>query len=152
MHKINTLLNHNNRQQNTSLSALTQQLGLHQLLQQLWVAACPALLAQMSMVGSLKNQQLTVFAQSPIVAHKIKLIQAKLLTQLQHLHKTVTLFRECKVTAIHVKVQVKSPQKVAVQLPRKLSKQASISLQKLAHELGESALSTKLNSLASKTD
>ncbi len=150
MRKIDTLLNPKSLQ-NSQLGALTQQLQSHQLLQKFWVAACPELLSQLSTVGSLTNGQFTIFAHSAIVANKIKLTQAKLLTQLQDLQSTNPLFRDCKVTAINVKVQVKSQPRAIVPTPRKLSNQAAISLKKLAQDLGDSALATKLNSLADKT-
>ena len=150
MRKMDSLLNHKNLQ-NSQLGALTQQLQSHQLLQRFWLAACPQLLSQLSTVGSLNNGQLTIFAHSPIVANKIKLTQAKLLTQLQLLQNTVPAFRDCKVTAISVKVQVISHPKAIVPLPRKLSEQAAISLKKLAQDLGESPLATQLKSLADKT-
>lgn len=150
MRKIDTLLNHKSLQ-NSQLGALTQQLQSHQLLQKFWVAACPELLSQLSTVGSLINGQLSIFAHSSIVANKIKLTQAKLLTQLQDLQSTVPLFRDCKVTAISVKVQVKSQPRVTAPTPRKLYKQAAISLKKLAQDLGDSPLASQLNSLANKT-
>lgn len=151
MRKIDALLNHHAQQQNNPLLALTQQVQSHQLLQRFWAAASPQLLSQLSTAASLKNGQLCIFAHSAIVANKIKLTQAKLLTQLQHLQRTNPTFRDCKVTAISVKVQVKSQPKPIVQPPRKLSKQAAICLKKLAQNLGESPLATQLNSLANKT-
>lgn len=150
MLKIDTLLNPKSLQ-NSQLGALTQQLQSHHLLQKLWMRACPELLAQLSIVGNLTNGLLTIFANSAIVANKIKLIQAKLLTQLQDLQCTNPLFRDCKVTAISVKVQVKSQPRIIMPPPRKLSKQAAVSLKKLAKDLGDSPLATKLNSLANKT-
>ncbi len=151
MRKIDTLLNRSSQLHNTQLNALTQQLQSHQLLQRLWLAASPEILGQLSTVGSLSNGQLTIYAHSAIVANKIKLSQAYLLTQLRHLQQANSAFRDCKVTAISIKVQVKSQPKPIVQQSRKLSKQAAISLKKLAHDLGESPLSTQLNALASKT-
>ncbi|MES2546933.1 MAG: DciA family protein [Pseudomonadota bacterium] len=151
MRKIDTLLNQNSQHQHSQLGALTQQLQSHQLLQRFWAAVCPELLSQLSTVGSLTNGQLTIFAHSAIVANKIKLSQANFLSQLQQLQRTNHAFRDCKVTAISVKVQVKSQPKLVVPIPRKLSKQAAISLKKLAHDLGESPLAAKLNSLADKT-
>lgn len=145
MRKIDTLLNHNSQ-----LSALTKNVQSHQLLQKFWVAASPQMLSNLSFVGSLINGQLTVYAHSAIVANKIKLTIANLLTQLQNLQQSNPNFRECKVTAIVVKVQVKSHPKVPAKPIRKLSKNASNSLKKLALDLGESPLSSQLNSLASK--
>lgn len=151
MRKINTLLNQHSHQQNSQLDVLTQQLQSHQVLQRFWLAVCPELLVQFSTAGNLINGQLTIFAHSAIVANKIKLSQANFLTQMQHLQHADPAFRDCKVTAISVKVQVKSHPKLSKPAPRKLSKQAAISLKKLAQDLGESPLAAKLNSLASKT-
>lgn len=145
MRKIDTLLRHNSQ-----LSALTKNVQSHQLLQKLWVAASPPMLSNLSFVGSLTSGQLTVYAHSAIVANKIKLTITSLLTQLQNLQQSNPKFRECKVTAIAVKVQVKSIQHVPVKSVRTLSKNAANSLKKLALDLGESPLSNQLNSLASK--
>jgi hypothetical protein len=127
----------------------------HQQLQQLWQLATPKILSQNSFASSLSNGQLMVYANSAIVANKIKLTQASLLTQLQNLQKTHQTFRECKVTAISVKVQVKSRPKPIIKTPRKLSASAANSLKNLAENLlaenkGESPLALKLSALASK--
>ncbi len=151
MRKMNSLINQPSGQQNNLLGALNQQLQSHQLLQQLWAAACPEILSRLSSVGNLNNGQLSIYAHSAMVASKIKLSQANLLIQLQHLQQSRAAFKDCKVTAIIVKVQVKSQPKAIAQTPRKLSKQAANSLKKLAQDLGESALAEQLNSLASKT-
>ncbi|MES2636588.1 MAG: DciA family protein [Pseudomonadota bacterium] len=145
MRKIDTLFN-----QNTQLSALNKQVQSHQLLQQFWVTASPAMLSKLSTVGSLKSGQLIIYAHSPIVANKIKLTTANLLTQLQNLQLSDPNFRECKVTAIIVKVQVKSHPKTPVKPIRKLSKNAADTLKKLALDLGESPLSKQLHSIANK--
>jgi Dna[CI] antecedent, DciA len=146
MRKINTLLSDHN-----TLGALAKNVQVHQNLQQLWHAATPKILSQNSFASSLNNNQLTVYADSAIVANKIKLTQASLLTQLQNLQKNNPLFGECKVTAISVKVQVKSRHKTVIKTPRKLSNHAATSLKNLAETLGDSPLATKLNTLARKT-
>ena len=145
MHKINTLFASNGQ-----LDALAKNALAHQHLQQLWQTATPTMLAETSFANSLDNGLLTVYADSAIVANKIKLIHASLLTQLQNLQKNNPQFRDCKVTAIGVKVQVKSRPKVAVKAPRKLSANAAYHLKALADDLGESELASKLNSLARK--
>jgi predicted nucleic acid-binding Zn ribbon protein len=151
MRKINTLFNELNEH-----NMLAKNVQAHQHLQQFWHAATPKLLSQNSFASSLNNGQLTVYADSSIVASKIKLTQASLLTQLQNLQLSNPLFRECKVTAISVKVQVKSRPKAIIKTPRKLSNHAATSLKTLAENLlvknkGESALATKLKHLATKT-
>jgi TRAP-type mannitol/chloroaromatic compound transport system permease large subunit len=137
--------------QSNPLSQLAKKAQAHQVLQQFWAAAMPPLLSQLSFTGSLTNGQLTVYADSAIVASKIKLNLANTLTQLQDLQQNQAMFRECKVTAIVVKVQVKSLAKPAIKVPLKLSKTAASNLQSFAETLGESALSHQLKSLASKT-
>jgi hypothetical protein len=151
MRKINTLFS-----DYSTLGALAKNVQAHQNLQQLWQAATPNLLSQNSFASSLSNGQLTIYANSSIVASKIKLTQASLLTQLQNLQLSDPLFRECKVTAISVKVQVKSRPKPIIKTPRKLSINAANSLKNLAENLllenkGESVLAAKLNHLATKT-
>ena len=151
MRKINSLL-----ASNSQLDALTKNVQAHQHLQQLWHAATPTIVAENSFVSGLNNKLLTVYADSAIVANKIKLIQASLLTQLDNLQKNNPKFRECKVNAIVVKVQVKSRPKTIIKAPRKLSGSAANSLKNLAVSLlannkGESALAAKLNLLASKS-
>jgi hypothetical protein len=151
MRKINALFT-----ENSDLKQLAKNAHAYQQLQQLWHAATPKLLSQSSFASSLNNGQLTVYADSAIVANKIKLTQASLLTQLHNLQQNNTIFRECKVTAISVKVQVKSRPKPIIKTPRKLSSNAANSLKKLAQTLsdkskGESPLAAKLKVLASKT-
>ena len=150
MRKINSLFAANNQ-----LELLTKNVQAHQQLQQLWQVAAPQILAQASFASNLTDGQLTVYADSAIVANKIKLTHASLLTQLENLQKNNLKFRECKVTAIVVKVQVKSRPKAIVKTPRTLSSDAANNLKMFAQELliknkGESSLATKLNLLASK--
>ena len=151
MRKINTLFITNNPA-NSKLDILAKNVQAHQQLQQFWQAAAPQLLAQTSFASNLNNGQLTVYAHSAIVANKIKLTHASLLTQLQNLQKTHPLFRDCKVNAIVVKVQVKSRPKAIIKAPRKLSSNAASRLKHLAESLGDSPLATKLTSLANKAD
>ena len=145
MRKIKTLFS-----ENSQLNELTKNIQAHQNLQQFWLAATPKTLSQASFASSLINGQLMVHANSAIVANKIKLTHISLLTQLQNLQKNDPLFRVCKVTAITVKVQVKSHPKPVIRMPRKLSARAASSLKILAESLGESPLAAKLKSLANK--
>ena len=151
MRKINTLFT-----ANSQLDTLTKNVHAHQHLQQFWQAAAPKILAENSFVSGLNNGQLTVYADSAIVANKIKLTHASLLTQLENLQKNNPKFKECKVTAIVVKVQVKSSPKAIIKTPRTLSTNAVNILKILAQDLldknkGESLLAAKLKHLASKT-
>lgn len=150
MRKINALFNQTQPSDNSQLSQLTKNVQAHQVLQQLWLTASPTMLGNNSFASNLSNGQLSILADSAIVANKIKLTQASLLTQLQNLQKIDPLFRECKVTSISVKVQVKSRPKTFIKAPRKLSNKASNSIKQLAENLGDSPLAVKLNNLASK--
>jgi hypothetical protein len=145
MRKINTLFS-----ENSQFTALNKNVRTYQNLQQLWHAAAPKTLSQASFASSLINGQLTVYADSAIIANKIKLTHTSLLTQLQNLQKKDPLFRECKVTAITVKVQVKSHPIPVIKVQRKLSAHAASSLKILAESLGESPLASKLKILANK--
>ncbi len=149
MRKINTLLSENGQ-----LNALTKNVQSRTFLQQLWQLAAPKILTQSSHAISLDNGKLNVLADSAIIANKIKLTQvsllSSLLTQIQNLQKSEPSLRECKVTAISVKVQVKSTPKPVIKAPRMLSAKAATSLKMLAKDLGESPLATKLNALARK--
>ena len=151
MRKINALFF-----DNSELNKLSRNVLAHQYLQQFWQAARPKILSQNSFASSLINGQLTLYADSAIVANKIKLTQASLLTQLQNLQKKEPLYKDCKVTAISVKVQVKSRPKPIIKAPRSLSSNAANSLKTLAEDLlaknkGDSPLACKLKTLASKT-
>ena len=151
MRKINALFS-----ENSELNKLSKNVQAHQSLQQFWQAAAPKILSQNSFASSLINGQLTLYADSAIVANKIKLTQANLLTQLQNLQENDPLFWVCKVTSISVKVQVKSRPKPNIKAPRSLSYNAANSLKNLAEDLlaknkGDSPLAAKLKILASKT-
>ena len=153
MRKINTLFN--NSQDNSAFSQLTQRAQSHLTLQQFWQSAAPAIVGENSFASNLTNGQLTILADNAMVANKIKLTQASLLTQLQNLQNSNHAFRECKVTAIVVKVQVKSRPKQVIKTPRTLSIHASNSLKQFAEDLlanskGDSPLAVKLRVLASK--
>jgi hypothetical protein len=154
MRKINTLLGQS--QDNSQFGQLTQRAQAHLTLQQFWLSATPKIVGENSFASSLTNGQLSILADSAIVANKIKLTQASLLTQLQNLQNSSQTFRECKVTAIVVKVQVKSRPKAIIKTPRRLSYNASNSLKQLAEDLlaknkGDSPLAVKLKVLANKS-
>ena len=160
MRKINHVLNQpiSNSSENNDynqFNQLTKQANAHLVLQQFWLAATPAVVGENSFASTLNNGQLLVLANNAVVANKIKLTQASLLTQLQNLQVTNYAFRECKVTAIVVKVQVKSRPKPVIKPLRTLSRHASNSLIQLAEDLlaknkGNSPLAKKLKLLASK--
>lgn len=150
MLKINSLLSVSQQHSQSQLAQLTKKAEFFSILQKYWASAADQLIAENSFVGDIKNNQLTVYAHNALVASKIKLILPQLLIKLQVLQQSQPLFRDCKVSAITVKVQVKSSPKPTPKAPRKLSNAAANSLNNLAETLGESLLSSKLKSLAGK--
>ncbi len=146
MQKINALFNKN--ESDNQFKQLVAQANAHLTLQQCWQAAVPKPISQASFASDLNNGVLTVYAHSSAVAAKIKLTNASLLTQLQNLQKTDPAYKQCKVTGIKVKVQVKSQQKHVTPQARTLSRHAATTLRKLANDLGDSTLADKLNKLA----
>ena len=150
MRKINALFSHHGQTQDNQFNILAKQANAHLNLRQFWEAVAPHTISQASFAGSLNNGQLTIYAYNATAASKIKLISANLLTQLQNLQDSDPFYRECKVTAITVKVQVKSQPKPVIKPPRKLSQQAAGALNTLAEKLGDSTLADKLKQLANK--
>lgn len=118
--------------------------------QKLWIAAAPSQITQFSHAGSLKNGQLNIYADNGVVATKIKLMNASLLTQLDHLNQAAAFGRGSKVTAINVKVQAKSSLVKRPRPQRKLSKNASSILDSLAKNLSDSPLRDALNRLSKR--
>jgi len=146
MQKINVLLNKS--ESDNQFNHLVAQANAHLDLQQFWQAIAPKAISQFSFASNLKNGLLTIYAHNSGVATKIKLTSASLLTQLQNLQKEDPIYKQCKVTGIKVKVQVKPQQKRVKPRPRVISSDAATTLRKLANELGDSTLADKLNKLA----
>jgi len=136
---------------NLPLKALAQQAQAHQKLQTLWQHVVPSELAQLCTAQTLSAEKLTVVAYSASAATKIKLLSARLLTQLQNLQKTDPKFKECKVTAITVKVQVKYTLPVTPKPRRRVPLKAAAGLKTLANSLGDSELARQLQHLAENT-
>lgn len=146
MQKVNALFKTNNN--DSQFNKLVAQADVHLTLQQFWEAIAPKNISQSSFAGNLNNGLLTIYAYNNSVAAKIRLSNASLLTQLQKLQKTDPLYKQCKVTAIKVKVQVKSQHKHASVEPRIVSRRAATTLRSLAKNLGDSSLADKLNKIA----
>lgn len=149
MRKINTFITENNQLNQLNNGALSRALA-----DNLWQISAPKLLSQSSHAIGLNHGELKVVTNSAIIANKIKLTQEELLcsllTQLQNLKKKEPSLRECKVTSISVKVQVKSMPKPVLKAPRIISTKAAMYLKSLALNLGETPLAQKLNALANK--
>lgn len=148
--KVSQLQSHGYTKEETQLNELAKKAESFKLIQKYWVGAVDLLIAKTSFAGSIKNNQMTVFAQNAIVASKIKLISPQILKRLYFLQQSQPMFNECKVSAIVVKVQVKSSHKTALKTPRKVSNAAANNLKSLADTLGETPLAARLISLANK--
>ena len=134
MQRFKTLLNH------PELNALYTHTQETQAAQQIWEAIAPDNLAKFSRAISIKNKQLNVYADNSVVAAKIKLLLPSLLIQLQK--------QECEVTAIRVKVQVKSSPQPKRKTPRKLTPAAVSSLKQLGEKLAGTALGDAINKIS----
>ncbi len=138
MERFNSLLKH------PELNALHTRTQAVQAAQKIWEAIAPADVTKFSHASSIKNQQFTVVADNSVVAAKIKLLIPSLLIQLQK--------QEREVTAIRVKVQVKSAPQAKPKSPRKLSTAAAQRLENLSSQLGDSALSAALKKLSKNAE
>lgn len=138
MQRFNALLK---QPELTALNARNQQ---NQVAQKIWESIAPDNLAQLSHATGIKNQQFTIYANNNAVAAKIKLLIPSLLIQLEK--------QECEVTAIRVKVQVKSTPQPKLKTPKRLSPAAVNQLQLLGEKLSGTALGDALTKLAKNTD
>jgi len=138
MQRFNTLLKH---PELNALNSLTQET---QAAQKIWEAIAPDNLAKFSRASSIKNKQLNIYADNNVAAAKIKLLLPSLLIQLQK--------QVCEVTAIRVKVQVKSSPQPKPKTPRKLTPAAVSSLKELSVKLNGTALGDALNKLYKSAD
>jgi hypothetical protein len=138
MQRFNTLL------KQPELTALNARNKETDAAQKIWEAIAPDNLAKFSHAGSIKNKQFTVFAANNTVAAKIKLFIPSLLIKLEK--------QECEVTAIRVKVQVKSTPIPKPKAIRKLSNNAANSLNQLAEKISGTPLADALARLAKKSD
>jgi hypothetical protein len=145
MRKLNSLFG-----QNAQLSALAQQIQEKELLNKLWLLATPPELSTTSHAYQLDDGLLTVYADNGTIASKIKFTQASLLKALENCCQQDNNFSQCKVTAIKVKVQVKSTIRPKQTRAITLSSTAAQQLNQLVDQLGESKLATILSRLASK--
>lgn len=138
MQRFNTLLNQ------PELGALKERTHDIQVAQKIWEAIAPENLAKFSHASSIKNGQFTVIADNNAVAAKIKLFIPSLLIKLEK--------QECEVTAIRLKVQVKSTPPAKQKTLKKLSPQAAKNLNVLAEKISGTTLGDALTRLAKKAD
>lgn len=137
MQRFNALLNQ------PELVAINARNKETQIAQNIWGAIAPDNLAEFSHASSIKNKQITIFADNNAVAAKIKLFIPSLLIKLEK--------QGCEVTSILVKVQVKSTFTPKPRAIKKLSPVAATSVQTLAKKLSGTALGEALARLATKT-
>jgi len=138
MQRFNTFL------KQPELNALNTRTQETQAAQKIWQAITPDNLAKFSRASSIKNKQLNVYADNSVVAAKIKLLLPSLLIQLQK--------QVCEVTAIRLKVQVKSSPQPKYKTPRKLTPVAVSSLKELSTKLAGTPLGDALNKLYKSAD
>lgn len=142
MQRFNTLL------KQPELTALNARIKKADVAQKIWEAIAPDNLAKLSYAqfghtDSIKNKQFTVYAANGTVAAKIKVLIPSLLIQLEK--------QDCEVTAIRVKVQVKSSPTPKPKAIRKLSNHAADSLNKLVEKISGTPLAEALARLAKKS-
>ncbi len=138
MQRLNALFNQ------PELIALNEHSQQNQAAQKIWEAIAPDNLAEFSHAIGIKNQQFTVFANNNAVAAKIKLLIPSLLIKLEK--------QECEVTAIRVKVQVKSTPQPKPKTLKKLSPLAAKQLKQLGKKLSGTALGDALTKLAKNSE
>ena len=129
MQRFNALL------KQPELAALNERTQQNQAVQKIWEAIAPDNLAKYSHAGSIKNQQLTVYANNNAVAAKIKLLIPSLLIKLEK--------QEC---------EVKSTPQPKPKTPKKLSPLAAKQLKQLGEKLSGTALGDALIKLAKSAD
>ena len=112
--------------------------------QQLWLAIAPEQIVPYCHASGIENKQLLLRADNNAVAAKIKLLMPSLLIQLEK--------QGCEVTAIQVKVQVKSTPQTKPKVIKKLSVSAAADLRQLAKKLSGTPLGDSLARLATKAD
>lgn len=137
MRQFNTLL------KQAELLALNAHIKEAAAAQAIWAIIVPENLVQFSHARSIKNKQLMVHADNNAVAAKIKLLIPSLLIQLKK--------QGCEVTAIQVKVQVKSSPTTPLKPSKNLSAHAAVALNQLANKLTGTPLGEALARLATKS-
>ena len=138
MQRFNSLLSH------PTLSALNAHNREAEFAHHIWQQIAPDNLANFSRGLHIKNQQFTISTSNNAVAAKIKLFVPSLLIQLQN--------RGYEVTAIRLKVQVKSTPEIKPKVIKKLSSKAAAHLNLFAGSLTDTELGDALAKLAQKAD
>lgn len=137
MRQFNALFN---QPEFTALSAHSKKVAAAQ---QLWLAIAPAQIVPYCHASQIENKQLLLRADNNAVAAKIKLLIPSLLIQLEK--------QGSEVTAIQVKVQVKSSPQERVKAIKTISKHSAASIEELAKKLDGTPLGQSLARLATRT-
>ena len=116
---------------------------MSQAAQTIWQQVAPENLGALSQAQEIVNQQLKLTTQHNAVAAKIKLLTPNILSALKK--------QGYEVTAIQVKVQVKSSPPKKQKKLKKISPQAGKNLEALAQKLTGTALGNALKKLAKKS-
>lgn len=137
MRQFNALFNQ------AELNVLSEHAKKAAVAQQLWLSIAPAPMVRYCHASSLENKQLSLRADNNAVAAKIKLLIPSLLIRLEK--------QGSEVTAIQVKVQVKSSPQAKVKVLKTLSKNSAASIDELAKKLKGTPLGASLAKLATRT-
>lgn len=132
------------------LRALSKQLHEHSQLQEFWQSATPTDIAHKSAANDLKNEVLYISTSQPLVASKIKMLHASLLKALENSRYNNQHFNQYKVTAIKVKVQVKSTPEPLPSRLIPISPASAQHLRSFADKLAGTPLGEALKKLSSK--
>lgn len=143
MLKLNAIVS-----KDTRLSAYAKQVRNQSLLQQFWQSAAPKDIALNSTANDLKNETLHITTPQAIVASKIKVLHASLLKALENSRNTHQHFNLYKVTAIKVKVQVKSTPKPLPSRLIPISATSAQHIRALADKLAGTPLGDALKKLS----
>lgn len=127
----------------SELAAFSQQAKIKSQAQTLWQAIAPREVIEFSHASSIKNKVLIIYADNNTVAAKLKLLMSSLLIQLEK--------QGSEVTAIHIKVQVKSSPQAKAKTLKTLSHKAASNVDNLAKQLEGTPLGASLAKLASRT-
>lgn len=125
------------------LQPLREHEAVSHVAQTIWQQVAPENLAALSQAQEINNQQLKLTTQHNTVAAKIKLLAPSIVNALKK--------QGYEVTAIQVKVQVKSEAPKKQKKLKKISPQAGKNLEALAQKLAGTALGNALEKLAKKS-
>lgn len=125
------------------LKPLLEEANDRQRLQQLWCTVAPEL-SKLSQVLALEDGTLTIGAYSGAVASKIRLLETGLLQKIREFYQNSRKNKGLNLSAIKVKVQVKSRPKIKQKRIQSPSNQALNTLEACADKIDNPALETAL--------